>query len=107
MLALLLQEKNCFFEVKEDKASVLEQIDILEKSVSESAFLILGAAGTIGQAVTKEIFKRNPQKLHCVDISENNLVELVWDLRSEYGIDGFIELIEHELNIKEVQEYLA
>jgi FlaA1/EpsC-like NDP-sugar epimerase len=52
-------------------------------------FLILGAAGTIGQAVTKEIFKRNPKKLHCIDISENNLVELVRDLRSEYGyIDG-------------------
>ena len=57
--------------------------------VEESKFLILGAAGTIGQAVTKEIFKRNPKKLHCIDISENNLVELVRDLRSEYGyIDG-------------------
>ena len=35
--------------------------------------------------MTKEIFKRNPKKLHCVDISENNLVELVRDLRSSYG----------------------
>jgi FlaA1/EpsC-like NDP-sugar epimerase len=57
--------------------------------VKKSKFLILGAAGTIGQAVTKEIFKRNPLKLHAVDISENNLVELVRDLRSEHGyIDG-------------------
>ena len=62
---------------------------IIQQKVQKSSFLILGAAGTIGQAVTKEIFKRNPQKLHCVDISENNLVELVRDLRSEYGyIDG-------------------
>jgi len=68
---------------------VLEQTNILNLSVSESSFLVLGAAGTIGQAVTKEIFKRNPKKLHCVDISENNLVELVRDIRSEYGyIDG-------------------
>jgi FlaA1/EpsC-like NDP-sugar epimerase len=68
---------------------VLEQTNILDSSVSESSFLVLGAAGTIGQAVTKEIFKRNPKKLHCVDISENNLVELVRDIRSEYGyIDG-------------------
>jgi len=68
---------------------VLEQTNILNSSVSESSFLVLGAAGTIGQAVTKEIFKRNPKKLHCVDISENNLVELVRDIRSEYGyIDG-------------------
>jgi len=50
---------------------------------------VLGGAGSIGQAVTKEIFKRNPQKLHVVDISENNLVELVRDLRSSLGyIDG-------------------
>ena len=68
---------------------MLEQTNILYSSVSESSFLVLGAAGTIGQAVTKEIFKRNPKKLHCVDISENNLVELVRDIRSEYGyIDG-------------------
>jgi hypothetical protein len=57
--------------------------------ISNSSFLILGAAGSIGQAVTKEIFKHNPRKLHAVDISENNLVELVRDLRSEHGyIDG-------------------
>ena len=68
---------------------MLEQNNILDSSVRESSFLVLGAAGTIGQAVTKEIFKRNPKKLHCVDISENNLVELVRDIRSEYGyIDG-------------------
>jgi FlaA1/EpsC-like NDP-sugar epimerase len=47
--------------------------------------LVLGAAGSIGQAVTKEIFKRNPNKLHIVDISENNMVELVRDIRSSYG----------------------
>lgn len=57
--------------------------------VSNSRFLVLGGSGSIGQAVTKEIFKRNPKKLHIVDISENNLVELVRDIRSSYGyIDG-------------------
>jgi len=57
--------------------------------VSESKFLVLGGAGSIGRSVTKEIFKRNPQKLHVVDISENNLVELVRDIRSSLGyIDG-------------------
>lgn len=57
----------------------------LSKIVSESTFLVIGGAGSIGQAVTKEIFKRNPLKLHVVDISENNMVELVRDLRSSYG----------------------
>lgn len=61
----------------------------LSEIVSNSKFLVLGGAGSIGQAVTKEIFKRNPKKLHVVDISENNMVELVRDVRSSFGyIDG-------------------
>lgn len=57
----------------------------LKKIISKSSFLVLGGAGSIGQAVTKEIFKRNPNKLHVIDISENNMVELVRDIRSSFG----------------------
>jgi len=57
----------------------------LTNEVMNSSFLVLGGAGSIGQAVTKEIFKRNPEKLHVVDVSENNLVELVRDIRSSLG----------------------
>ena len=61
----------------------------LKQIIQNSSFLVLGGAGSIGQAVTKEIFKRNPKKLHVVDISENNMVELVRDIRSSFGyIDG-------------------
>lgn len=61
----------------------------LEEIVSASSFLVIGGAGSIGAATTKEIFKRNPKKLHVVDISENNMVELVRDIRSSFGyIDG-------------------
>jgi len=61
----------------------------LKEIVEKSSFLVLGGAGSIGQAVVKEIFKRNPKKLHVVDISENNMVELVRDIRSSLGyIDG-------------------
>jgi len=66
----------------DDLNAIKQQLD---DSVSSSRFLVLGAAGSIGQAVTKEIFKRNPKKLHLVDISENNMVELVRDIRSSYG----------------------
>lgn len=70
-----------------------EEIKSAEKKLNEvvgkSSFLVLGGAGTIGQSVVKEIFKRNPTKLYVVDISENNLVELVRDIRSSFGyIDG-------------------
>ena len=61
----------------------------LGRVIEESTFLVIGGAGTIGQAVTTELFKRSPRKLHVVDLSENNLVELVRDLRSSEGyIDG-------------------
>lgn len=53
--------------------------------VSSSRFLVIGGAGSIGQATAREIFKRDPKLLHVVDISENNMVELVRDIRSTIG----------------------
>ena len=64
-------------------------IDNNEKEIHEllknSKVLVIGGAGTIGQATTKEIFKREPKSLHVVDISENNMVELVREIRSSLG----------------------
>ena len=61
----------------------------LQEIVSKNRFLVIGGAGSIGQAVSREIFRRHPLALHVVDISENNMVELVRDLRSTLGyIDG-------------------
>lgn len=61
----------------------------LGELVRHGRFLVIGGAGSIGQSVVKEIFKRGPRTLHVVDISENNLVELVRDIRSSLGyIDG-------------------
>ena len=59
--------------------------DALKNIIQKSRFMIIGGAGTIGQSVTREIFKRDPKILHVVDISENNMVELVRDLRSTEG----------------------
>jgi len=57
----------------------------LREKTGGSRFLVIGGAGSIGQAVVKEIFKRDPKALHVIDISENNLVELVRDIRSSLG----------------------
>ncbi len=83
ILSLIGRTKELFIE---DIASHDKE---LKNIVSTSTFLVIGGAGSIGQAVTKEIFKRQPKKLHVVDISENNMVELVRDIRSSFGyIDG-------------------
>ena len=83
MLGLLGRQAPLF-------ASDMSQLNVDLVSIIESSrFLVIGGAGSIGQAVTKEIFKRNPAKLHIVDISENNMVELVRDVRSAIGyIEG-------------------
>jgi FlaA1/EpsC-like NDP-sugar epimerase len=83
ILNLIGRNKELFPEDIKNNTKELKSI------VSSSSFLVIGGAGSIGQAVTKEIFKRNPKKLHVVDISENNMVELVRDIRSSFGyIDG-------------------
>lgn len=53
--------------------------------IQNSSFIVIGGAGSIGSSVVKEIFKRDPKKLHVVDINENNLTELVRDIRSQFG----------------------
>jgi len=83
ILSLIGREKELFSQ------DINKHEDQLSSIVSSSTFLVIGGAGSIGQAVTKEIFKRNPKKLHVVDISENNMVELVRDIRSSFGyIEG-------------------
>ena len=59
--------------------------DDLTAIIGRSRFLIIGGSGSIGQAVTYEVFRRDPKVLHVVDISENNMVELVRDIRSTAG----------------------
>ena len=45
---------------------ILDNEQQLLSVINESRFLVLGGAGSIGQAVVKEIFKRNPKKLHVL-----------------------------------------
>ena len=81
--------KEIFNLIGRKKESFIEDIEKreneLKKVVSNSTFLVIGGAGSIGQAVTKEIFKRKPKLLYVVDINENNLAELVRDIRSSLG----------------------
>ena len=78
-LNVLNREKYLFDEDMNIHESQLASI------VANSRFLVIGGAGTIGQQVVKEIFKRGPKLLHVIDINENNMVELVRDLRSSIG----------------------
>ena len=71
------------------KPLFVEDIGKIESEISDivknSRFLVIGGAGTIGSAICRELFARDPKVLHVVDISENNMVELVRDIRSSKG----------------------
>ncbi len=83
ILSLIGRNKELFTEDIKAHESTLCSI------IENGSFLVIGGAGSIGQAVVKEIFSRNPRKLYVIDINENNLVELVRDIRSSLGyIDG-------------------
>ena len=57
----------------------------LTSLTQDNSFLVIGGGGSIGQAVSKELFARGARSLHIVDINENYLVELVRDIRSSLG----------------------
>ena len=102
LLNLIGRKKDLFDQ------DILSYTNELKRIVSSSKFLVLGGAGTIGQAVTKEIFKYNPLKLHVVDISENNLVELVRDIRSSSGyIEGDFKTYALDIGSIEYDAFIA
>lgn len=78
-LKIIGRNKELFKDDLHQKGKKLEEI------VNKSSFLVIGGAGSIGRSVVKEIFIRNPRVLHVVDLSENNLVELVREIRSSIG----------------------
>jgi len=101
ILNLIGRDKELFVQ------DILTYNDKLKSAISSSTFLVIGGAGSIGQAVTKEIFKRDPKKLHVVDISENNMVELVRDIRSSFGyIDGDFQTFALDIGSQEYDAFI-
>jgi len=58
----------------------------LAAGIGGSRIAVVGAAGSIGSAVVRTLLRFRPRGLALLDISENNLVELVRDLRSSPGV---------------------
>ena len=70
-------------------------IGLLRESISKSRIAIIGAAGSVGFSMVKAILPFHPRGVALLDISENNLVEVVRDLRSSVDIvipENFVTL---------------
>ena len=76
----------------------------ISKKVRDSRILVIGGAGSIGSRVVYELCKFNPKLIHVVDINENNLVELVRNIRSSLGyIKGEFETYALDMASNEFQ----
>lgn len=54
----------------------------IRAQIAGKRILVIGGAGSIGSATIQELTTFEPASLHVVDANENNLAELVRDLRS-------------------------
>lgn len=74
--------KESYFatDIENNSSELLEKID-------GSRIAIVGAAGSIGSSVVRTLLRFKPSALSLIDLSENNLVELVRELRSGQGIE--------------------
>ncbi len=60
--------------------------DAISEAISGKRILVTGAAGSIGSSTVRQIVRYKPAFLAAIDLSENNLVELVRDLRGRTGL---------------------
>src|SRR5213592_902892 len=61
-------------------------LSLLRSELSASRILVIGAAGSIGSALVKQLAALRPPGIVLIDLDENALVELVRDLRSSPGV---------------------
>ncbi|MEO5332480.1 MAG: polysaccharide biosynthesis protein [Magnetococcus sp. YQC-5] len=77
LLQRILRRKESLFQA---------DLEMREQEIADTMtgarILVIGAAGSIGSAFVKEVVRWRPAGLRLIDPSENNLVELVRDLRS-------------------------
>lgn len=76
-LAAVLGRSSSFLE-----SDLIASHGLIKDALRNQRILVIGAAGSIGSAFVRELIRYRPRLLHLVDISENNLAELVRDYRS-------------------------
>lgn len=56
-------------------------MDEVKSFISDKRVLITGSAGSIGSEIVRVLNEFNPRKIFVVDVNENKMMELLWELR--------------------------
>jgi FlaA1/EpsC-like NDP-sugar epimerase len=95
------REKSLFTEDLENHSCALRSL------IKDASVLVIGAAGSVGGSFIKQLALFSPKRLHLVDISENNLVEVVRDLRcSNFAMPDDFSALPVALGSVEMECYL-
>ncbi|MGJ8672987.1 polysaccharide biosynthesis protein [Rubritalea sp.] len=82
--------------------------DQIQEQLFDARVLVIGAAGSIGSAFVRELTRYSFKALHLLDISENNLVEVVRDLRAgAYQLPKDFKTFSIDFGSTEMQALLA
>ncbi len=77
LLRKITQRSQNYFE-----DDIIEHKKELSSKIEGSRILVIGGAGSIGSSTIKSMVEFKPDTLHIVDQNENDLAELVRDLRN-------------------------
>ena len=75
----------------------------LRAALDGSRVAVVGAAGSIGSAVVRTLLRFQPAALTLIDLNENNLVEVVRDLRSTAGLHLPTEFVTMPIGLGSVE----
>ena len=102
LLAKVLNRNQSLFEEDWQK-----ELPFLIEKIKGAKVIVIGAAGSIGRAFTKLLAHFELGMLHLIDPSENNLVELVRDLRSTgFHLPKDFQTLSIELGSDEFDQYV-
>ncbi|RPD40478.1 polysaccharide biosynthesis protein [Chitinophaga barathri] len=73
----------------------------LAEAINSKSVLVIGGAGTIGSSYIKALLRFKPSKLVVVDINENQLTELVRDIRSSADLHVPKDFITYPINFSD------
>ena len=82
-------------------ADIAANHNLLSERIDGKSVLVIGGAGTIGSSYIRAILRFKPKRVYVVDTDENNLTELVRDVRSTVGLNVTDEFITYPISFSD------
>ncbi len=89
-----------------DRVPIEIDLNQVREYLQGKTILVTGAAGSIGSELVKQSLKLNPEKVVCVDRSENSLFYLDNDLKQAYDTESYRIVVADILDLPKMKYIL-